>query len=61
MVASYVLTMLSCLKEPSLVGLSPGTLEFFAAQKALILARPLMKRNYDDWYRRLLEIGRAHV
>jgi SAM-dependent methyltransferase len=59
MVASYVLTMLSCLKEPSLVGLSPGTLEFFAAQKALILARPLMKRNYDDWYRRLLEDARS--
>jgi SAM-dependent methyltransferase len=53
------LTMLSCLKEPSLEGLNPGSLEFFAAQKALILGRPLLKRNYDDWYRRLLEDARS--
>jgi SAM-dependent methyltransferase len=47
--------MLSCLKEPSLEGLNPGSPQFFAAQKALILGRPLLKRNYDGWYRRLLE------
>jgi SAM-dependent methyltransferase len=51
--------MLSCLKEPSLAGLNPGSPEFFAAQKALILGRPLLKRNYDDWYRRLLEDARS--
>ncbi|HEX4265708.1 MAG TPA: class I SAM-dependent methyltransferase [Verrucomicrobiae bacterium] len=42
------------LKEPSLKGLQPGTVEFFARQKALILDRPLLKRCYDDWYGRLL-------
>lgn len=42
------------LKEPSLQGLQPGTVEFFARQKALILNRPLLKRCYDDWYARLL-------
>src|SRR5690348_1392320 len=46
--------MISWLQEASLVGLRPGTPEFFAAQKALILKRPLLKRNYDEWYRRLL-------
>ncbi|HWD94234.1 MAG TPA: class I SAM-dependent methyltransferase [Verrucomicrobiae bacterium] len=46
--------MLGWLKEPSLKGLQPGTVEFFARQKALILDRPLMKRCYDDWYARLL-------
>jgi SAM-dependent methyltransferase len=51
--------MLNWLKEPSLEGLAPGSLEFFAAQKALILGRPLLKRNYDDWYRRLLEDARS--
>ena len=51
--------MLSCLKEPTLEKLNPGSPEFFAAQKALILGRPLLKRNYDDWYRRLLEDARS--
>lgn len=46
--------MLGWLKEPSLAGLQPGSLQFFATQKALILGRPLMKRAYDDWYARLL-------
>ena len=46
--------MLGWLKEPSLKGMQPGTVEFFARQKALILGRPLMKRCYDDWYARLL-------
>ena len=57
--AGHIPTMLSCLKEPSLEGLYPGSPEFFAAQKALILGRPLLKRNYDDWYRRLLEDARS--
>src|SRR5436190_6334737 len=42
------------LKEPSLQGLSPGSPEFFAIQKALISQRPLVKRCYDEWYRRML-------
>jgi SAM-dependent methyltransferase len=46
--------MLAWLKEPSLRGLSPGSSEFFIVQKALIFQRPLLKRCYDDWYRRLL-------
>src|SRR5689334_11548521 len=50
---------LSCLKEPSLEGLKSGTPEFFAVQKKLILERSLLKRAYDDWYRRLLEDARS--
>jgi SAM-dependent methyltransferase len=46
--------MLFWLKEPRLKGLTPGSPEFFAVQKSLILSRPLIKRCYDDWYRRLL-------
>ena len=51
--------MLRSLREPSLDGLKPGSFEFFSAQKALILKRPLLKRCYDDWYRRLLEDARS--
>jgi len=50
---------LSWLKEPSLAGLKSGTPEFFAIQKKLILQRSLLKRAYDDWYRRLLEDARS--
>jgi len=46
--------MLSWLKEKSLHGCKPGSPEFFALQKNLILKRPLLRRCYDDWYRRLL-------
>jgi SAM-dependent methyltransferase len=46
--------MLIWLKEPRLKGLIPGSPEFFTVQKTLILNRPLIKRCYDDWYRRLL-------
>ncbi len=54
------LTMLIWLKEPRLKGLTPGSPEFFAVQKSLILSRPLIKRCYDDWYRRLLtDVGSA--
>jgi SAM-dependent methyltransferase len=51
--------MLASLKEPSLEGLQPGSPEFFAAQKAIILNRPLLKRCYDDWYARLLRDARS--
>ena len=46
--------MLGWLKEPSLQGLRSGTPEFFTVQKRLLLSRPLLKRAYDDWYRRQL-------
>ena len=52
-------SMLSLLEEPSLKGLQPGSRGFFVAQKALLLRRPLLKRNYDGWYRRLLEDARS--
>jgi len=51
--------MLSFLKEKSLHGLTSGSPEFFAVQKALILNRPLLKRCYDDWYQRLLGDARS--
>ena len=51
--------MLAWLKEPSLTGLRPGSLEFFAAQKAIILKRPLLKWCYDEWYERLLRDVRS--
>jgi hypothetical protein len=51
--------MLGWLKEPSLIGLQPGTAEFFNAQRAAILKRPLLKECYDDWYARLLTDARS--
>jgi SAM-dependent methyltransferase len=51
--------MLASLKEPSLAGLQPGSPEFFAAQKTIILNRPLLKWCYDDWYARLLRDARS--
>ena len=46
--------MISWLKEKSLLNLAPGSPQFFAAQRMLIHERPLLKRAYDDWYKRLL-------
>jgi SAM-dependent methyltransferase len=51
--------MLRSLKETSLTGLQVGSREYFAAQKRLILDRPLLKWCYDDWYRHLLEDARS--
>lgn len=34
--------------------LSPGSLEWFEAQRGLILSRPLIRRTYDQWYRTML-------
>jgi SAM-dependent methyltransferase len=51
--------MLAWLKEPSLAGLQPGSPEFFAVQKTIILNRPLLKRCYDDWYARLLRDAKS--
>jgi SAM-dependent methyltransferase len=46
--------MMLWLRDRSIKTLRPGSPEFFAVQKALILNRPLVKRCYDDWYARLL-------
>lgn len=50
---------LAFLKEPQLLGLHPGSPQFFAIQKKVLLERPLMKRCYDEWYRRLLADARS--
>jgi SAM-dependent methyltransferase len=42
-----------------LAGLQPGSPEFFAVQKTIILNRPLLKRCYDDWYARLLRDAKS--
>jgi SAM-dependent methyltransferase len=47
------------LKEKSLQGHAPGSPSFFALQKKLILSRPLMRRCYEDWYRRLLNDAKS--
>jgi SAM-dependent methyltransferase len=46
--------MIPWLSDHSLRKLKPGSPEFFAVQKQLILNRPLVKRCYDDWDARLL-------
>ena len=46
--------MMTWLRDSSIKKLRPGSAEFFAVQKRLILNRPLVKRCYDDWYARLL-------
>ena len=51
--------MLIWLREPRLKGLTPGSPDFFTVQRELILKRPLIKRCYDDWYRRLLGDARS--
>jgi SAM-dependent methyltransferase len=51
--------MLKSLRERSLDNLPVGSREFFAAQKRLILRRPLLKWCYDVWYARLLEDARS--
>ncbi len=53
--------MLSWLKEPQLQGQPPGTVKFFATQKAIIHQRPLLKWAYDDWYARLLADARSVI
>lgn len=47
--------MLKSLKETSLADVKVGSREYFAAQKRLILNRPLLKWCYDIWYNHLLE------
>ncbi len=46
--------MMTWLRDRSIKRLKPGSPEFFAIQKRLILNRPLVKRCYDSWYARLL-------
>jgi SAM-dependent methyltransferase len=43
------------LTHPGLEGLEIGTKDWFAAQRAMIQSKPLIKRCYDLWYRKLLE------
>ncbi len=43
------------LAHPRLSGLTIGSAEWFAAQRALIESKPAVKRCYDLWYRQLLE------
>src|SRR6266480_2661019 len=43
------------LTHPGLKGLEIGTKDWFAAQRAMIQSKPLIKRCYDLWYRKLLE------
>lgn len=37
-----------------MLGLEPGSTEWFEAQRRFILSRPLVRRSYDDWYGRML-------
>jgi SAM-dependent methyltransferase len=43
------------LAHPALRNLEMGTKDWFTAQKAMIKAKPLVKRCYDLWYQKLLE------
>lgn len=47
------------LQESSLLGHKVGTNNWFEAQKALILNKPLLKFCYDAWYKRLLEDSKS--
>src|SRR5438067_1161531 len=51
--------MLKSLKETSLANFTVGSREYFAAQKQLILNRPLLKWCYDQWYSHLLADARS--
>ena len=51
--------MLKALTETSLAGFTVGSRDYFAAQKKLILSRPLLKSCYDQWYARLLADARS--
>lgn len=42
------------LMHPSLSGVAVGSKEWFAAQRAMISSKPLIKRCYDLWYSLLL-------
>ncbi len=42
------------LQEPSLRGVAMGSPAWFAAQRALLDHKPLLRACYDDWYRRLI-------
>jgi SAM-dependent methyltransferase len=45
--------------EPSLVGLEVGSVEWFRVQRQIIHSRPLLRRCYNEWYRRLLSDERS--
>ena len=43
------------LTHPNLRGISMGSADWFAAQRAMIRSKPLIRRCYSIWYRLLLE------
>ncbi len=47
--------MKSILTDPRLNNFEIGTKDWFAAQQRMIKAKPLIKRCYDLWYRKLME------
>ncbi len=47
--------MRSILTDPRLNNFEIGTKDWFAAQQRMIKAKPLIKRCYDLWYRKLME------
>lgn|SRR5574340_328641 len=44
----------STLAHPALSGIEVGSAEWFRAQRAVILSKPLVRRCYDLWYQYLL-------
>ncbi len=46
--------MNSILTDPRLAGLEIGTPSWFGAQREMIKSKPLIRRCYDLWYRRML-------
>lgn len=42
------------IQAASLQGLRPGTQQYFACQRELIMSRPALRRIYEQWYRALL-------
>ena len=45
--------------EPELAALEKGSAPWFAAQRDIILRKPLLKRTYDHWYKLMLEDART--
>jgi len=42
------------LDSPELLGIEPGSPEWFEIQRKFILSRPLVRSTYDQWYRAML-------
>lgn len=52
---------MSLLKEPRLIGVPVGSLEYFRLQRELIQERPLLTYCYDVWYRKMVEANRGNA